>query len=80
MYINAVVFIEMTEKLYDYIGLVGVLHGLRESWRERWQNWKEKYPQRGDFIKSLLGFGASDEKNEKDLVYEDFSHIHRYVN
>lgn len=70
----------MTEKLYDYIGLVGVFHGLRESWRERWQNWKDKYPQRGDFIKSLLCHGSDNLDNEKGLVYEDFSHIHRYVN
>lgn len=66
----------MTEKLYDYIGLVGVFHSLKERWCERWQNWKDRYPQQpGDFFRSLICYGADVSKD--GIVYEDFSHIYR---
>lgn len=67
----------MTEKLYDYIGLVGVFHSLRENWSERWQNWKDKYPRPGDFIRSLVCYGTDTQIDKEGIVYEDFSHIHR---
>lgn len=65
---------EMTEKLYDYIGLVGVFHAWKESFIEQWQNFKDKYSSKSasDFI--LQNYGAN---TDDQISNEDFSHIHR---
>ncbi|XP_060526488.1 proton-associated sugar transporter A isoform X2 [Cylas formicarius] len=60
----------MTEKLYEYQGCAGRIHGIRDNLRERYRVWKETNPQ---------GV-ASWFKNKfyhQDAQYEDYSHIFR---
>ncbi|XP_053603428.1 proton-associated sugar transporter A [Plodia interpunctella] len=65
----------MAEKLHEYQGLTGRLHGARDRYRERWSQWKDQHP-RGvkDLIKeSLFGIPSSDEPERQwqDSEYSD---------
>ncbi|XP_066149513.1 membrane-associated transporter protein [Euwallacea fornicatus] len=66
----------MSDKLYEYQGLVGYLHALRDRFQENYLLWKERHPQ-GVFqwlVNKLSGGSA--EAHEKDFP-EDYSHIFR---
>lgn len=66
-----------TEKLYQYEGLLGWLHGLRDGFREKYVIWKENHP---DGVTGLFKnvCTAKDTTNiNNSVTYEDFSHIYR---
>ncbi|XP_028177520.1 proton-associated sugar transporter A isoform X1 [Ostrinia furnacalis] len=66
----------MADKLNEYQGVTGRLHGVRDKYKERWSNWREQHP-RGvkDVVKeSLFGIPNSDEPPERvwqDSAYSD---------
>lgn len=64
-----------SEKLYEYEGLLGRFHRVRDYIKEKWNTWKED--NSGSFKEKIkkLCF-AKNEQTEK-VIYEDFSHIYR---
>ncbi|KAF5302438.1 hypothetical protein FQR65_LT08527 [Abscondita terminalis] len=68
----------MVEKLYEYEGLLGRLHGMRDSLRERFQKWKEDNPN--GFLSSLrsciFNLFSRDQTEVGDVAYK-YSHLYR---
>lgn len=68
----------MAEKLHEYQGFVGRLHGLRDNLKEKLNAWKESHPE--GLLKSWKDkFGAPEGPSDVEggAVCEDFSHIYR---
>ncbi|KAJ8727438.1 hypothetical protein PYW07_001557 [Mythimna separata] len=66
----------MADKLHEYQGVTGRLHGARDRYRERWSRWKEQHPRgvRDVLAESLFGIPNSDEPRERvwqDSAYSD---------
>ncbi|XP_026737275.1 proton-associated sugar transporter A [Trichoplusia ni] len=66
----------MTDKLHEYQGLTGRLHGARDRYKERWSQWKEQHPRgiRDAFAETLFGIPNSDDGPERvwqDSAYSD---------
>lgn len=68
----------MVEKLYEYQGFLGRLHGLRDSYREKWISWKEEHP--GGLIQAIRSYFYNLLSSKSDIPnseIEDYSHIYR---
>ncbi|KAJ2952101.1 hypothetical protein O0L34_g4371 [Tuta absoluta] len=65
----------MAEKLNEYQGFTGRMHGIRDRYKERWSNWKEQHPKgvKESFKDSLFGIPGSDEPERvwQDSAYSD---------
>ncbi|CAH0605529.1 unnamed protein product [Chrysodeixis includens] len=66
----------MADKLHEYQGLTGRLHGARDRYKERWSRWKEQHPRgiRDAFSETLFGIPNSDDGPERawqDSAYSD---------
>ncbi|KAJ8733435.1 hypothetical protein PYW08_001733 [Mythimna loreyi] len=66
----------MADKLHEYQGVTGRLHGARDRYRERWTRWKEQHPRgvRDVVAETLFGIPNSDEPRERvwqDSAYSD---------
>lgn len=70
----------MVDKLHDYEGFTGRLHGFRDKISEKWSGWKEWKDQ----IPTDKGIGGvfshlrGPPKLERTL--DDYSHVYRYIN
>lgn len=65
-----------SEKLYEYQGILGRLHEIRDAVRERWQRFNEENPQGlSRFILNKC-FHRKDDRSGL-VAYEDYSHIYR---
>lgn len=67
----------MVDKLYEYEGLAGRIHGVRDIIKEKWNSWKEwktglNLDQGLDGLKHQL---RGPPKLERTM--EDYSHIYR---
>ncbi|KAI5637404.1 major facilitator superfamily domain-containing protein [Phthorimaea operculella] len=65
----------MAEKLNEYQGFTGRMHGIRDRYKERWSNWKEQHPKgvKESVKDSLFGIPGSDEPERvwQDSAYSD---------
>ncbi|CAG4918935.1 unnamed protein product [Colias eurytheme] len=61
----------MAEKLNEYQGVTGRLHGVRDKYKERWAQWKEEHPRgiREMLKEHFFGIPTSDEP--PDRVYDN---------
>lgn len=60
------------EKLHSYQGWIGRFHELRESFRERFTNWRQENPETFiELVKKKI-YDESSNRNE-----DDYSHLHR---
>ncbi|XP_050562316.1 proton-associated sugar transporter A [Spodoptera frugiperda] len=66
----------MADKLHEYQGVTGRLHGARDRYKERWSRWREQHPRgvRDVVAETLFGIPNSDEPPERvwqDSAYSD---------
>ncbi|XP_048479088.1 proton-associated sugar transporter A [Plutella xylostella] len=69
----------MSDKLNEYVGVVGRLHGARDRCRERWAAWRDRHPAGvKDAVKESL-FGIPNSDKPPEMVWQDseFSDIYR---
>lgn len=65
----------MADKLHEYQGFTGRLHGARDRCKERWSQWKEQHPRgmKEAFKDSLFGIPNSDDPPER--VWQESEYI-----
>lgn len=67
----------MVDKLHEYEGLTGRIHGVRDTFREKfegWKEWKREIPtDKG--LAGLVNHLRGPPKLERTL--EDYSHVYR---
>ncbi|CAH0702795.1 unnamed protein product [Spodoptera exigua] len=66
----------MAEKLHEYQGVTGRLHGARDRYKEKWSRWREQHPRgvKDAVAETLFGIPNSDEPPERvwqDSAYSD---------
>ncbi|VVC96308.1 unnamed protein product [Leptidea sinapis] len=69
----------MTEKLNEYQGVTGRFHGVRDKYKEKWNQWKEEHP-RGirEVIRDLLfGVPSSDDGPDREYDNSEYRDIFR---
>jgi len=64
----------MVDKLHEYEGLAGRIHGIRDTIKERWSVWKE-WKNGLSLDRGLDGLKRRPPKLERTL--EDYSHVYR---
>ncbi|XP_047022317.1 proton-associated sugar transporter A isoform X1 [Helicoverpa armigera] len=69
----------MADKLHEYQGVTGRLHGARDRYKERWSRWKEEHPRgvRDVVAETLFGIPNSDEPPERVWQDSAYSDIYR---
>ncbi|KAI8424149.1 hypothetical protein MSG28_002743 [Choristoneura fumiferana] len=69
----------MADKLHEYQGFTGRLHGARDRCKERWSQWKEQHPRgvKETFKDSLFGIPNSDDPPERVWQESEYSDIFR---
>lgn len=63
------------EKLHSYQGWIGRFHEWRESFRERFQNWRQENPE--TVIELLKNKIYNESSTQTDA---DYSHLYRFIN
>ncbi|KAK4881231.1 hypothetical protein RN001_004550 [Aquatica leii] len=68
----------MVEKLNEYEGFLGRLHGVRDSFKERTQKWKEDHPNGVlSSVRSWIFNLFSQEQKEVGDVTDEYSHLYK---
>lgn len=67
----------MVDKLHEYEGLMGRIHGVRDTIRERWSEWKE-WKNNLNLDQGLDGLKHHLRRPPKlERTLDDYSHIYR---
>ncbi|RVE43841.1 hypothetical protein evm_011509 [Chilo suppressalis] len=69
----------MADKLHEYQGVTGRLHGVRDKYKERLTNWREQHPRgvRDVLRDSLFGIPSSEEPPERIWQDSEYSDLFR---
>ncbi|XP_075232164.1 loss of visual transmission isoform X2 [Lycorma delicatula] len=68
----------MADKLHDYQGTLGRVHGWRDKCKERWQEWREQKPDGVQgLVRRVLRKEPQPPKEETGPKEEDYSHLYR---
>lgn len=68
----------MTDKLHEYQGIGGRLHGVRDKFKEKWDSWKEWKEQipTDQGLEGVVGHLRGPPKTARSI--EDYAHIYRF--
>lgn len=71
----------MADKLNEYQGITGRLHGARDRYKERWSTWKEQHPRGVKDVVAESLFGIPNSDNPPERVWQDsaYSDLFRYA-